>query len=226
MTAGEACAITALTLKVGFAAVAMILLPGVALGYALARWRFPGRALVKALVLLPMVLPPVAIGLLLLHLFARGAPLGRLATTLLGHPLLLTWQAAAIAAAVMSFPLLVLGAQNAFAAVPRRLERVAASLGASPRSVLLRVTLPLAARGILHGVVFAFARALGEFGATTLVAGHIPGRTETLALAIYARIDRFDDADALRLSLLSVLLALLFTGLAELLLRDDRSAPR
>src|SRR5690606_34263345 len=105
---------------------------------------------------------------------------------------------------------LVLGAQNAFAAVPPRIEQVAATLGASRSRVFFRVTLPLASRGILHGFAFAFARALGEFGATTLVAGHVPGETETLALAIYARIENFDDNAALRLCALSIVLALVF----------------
>lgn len=219
MGTGNILEVTAVTLKVGVAAVAWILVPGVALGYALARVPFRGRALVRVVVTLPMVLPPVAVGLALMLLFARGTVLARAAEAVLGAPLLLSWPAAALASGVMAFPLLVLGAQNAFAAVPARLEQVAATLGASPWRVFRRVTLPLAARGIVHGVVFAFARALGEFGATTLVAGRIPGETETLALAIYDRIEQFQDHDALILSALSVTLALLSMTAAEVLLR-------
>jgi molybdate transport system permease protein len=213
-----------LTLKVGLVAVALIAIPGVALGYFLARTGFVLRAAVATLVALPMVLPPVAVGLLIVLTFARGTTLGRVAEALLGHPLLLSWEGAALASAVMSFPLLVLGAQNAFAAVPPRIEQVAATLGASRSRVFFRVTLPLASRGILHGFAFAFARALGEFGATTLVAGHVPGETETLALAIYARIENFDDGAALRLCVLSIVVALVFTGGAEFFLRPRKAS--
>jgi len=212
--------ILGVTLKVGLAAILLILIPGVALGFLLARYRFPGRSVVRVFVTLPMVLPPVAVGLVLMMLFARGSALGRAAESVLGGPILLSWPAAAIAAAIMSFPLLVLGSQNAFLSVPRRVEQVAATLGASRWTVFFKVTMPLALRGILHGVVFAFARALGEFGATALVAGRIPGETETISLAIYDRIERFQDQDALLLSAISVVVALLFTGTAEVALRQ------
>jgi molybdate transport system permease protein len=214
--------VTLRTLAVGAVATVLCLVPGILLGWLLARERLPGRALLQTVVCLPMVLPPVAVGLLLLHLLARGSFVGDLAARVLGGPVLLTWWAAVAAAAVMSFPLLVLGAQQGFAAVPRRLEQVAATLGASPVRVFCRVSLPLAARSIVHGALFAFARALGEFGATTLVAGHIPGQTETLALAIYARIEQFDDKAAWLLALVSVGLALLITLAAELCLRRVR----
>ena len=212
MSGADALAITALTLRVGLVATAAIALPGVALGFLLSRWRSSWKPLVQTLVSLPMVLPPVAIGLLLLALLAR--------------PLLLTWWAAVVASAVMSLPLLVLGAQQGFDAVPRRLEQVATTLGASRRRVFLAITLPHASRGILFGFLFAFARGLGEFGATALVAGDIPGRTETLALAIYGRIHQFEDRDAALLSAISVLLALATTGIAQLFLRDRSEAPR
>jgi molybdate transport system permease protein len=122
----------------------------------------------------------------------------------------------------MSFPFVVLGAREGFDSVPRRLEVVAMSLGATRLRTFSAVTLPLAARGILHGTVFAFARALGEFGATTIVAGNIPGRTETLALGIYARIESFDDRNALLLAAISATFALLLTGAANLFLRPRR----
>jgi molybdate transport system permease protein len=215
MSSADAIAIALLSLRVALVAVLAAALPAVALGWALARRRFRGKALVQTVVTLPMVLPPVAIGLLLLLVLSRRAPVGRFLEAAFGAPVLLTWWAAALAAAVMAFPFLVLGAKEAFESVPVRLEQVAASLGATPFQVLRRITLPLAARGILHGATFAFARALGEFGATIVVAGNIPGRTETLALGIYARIESFQEREAVILSSLSVVLALAFTGAAH-----------
>jgi len=219
MNTGDAVAIALLSLRVALVAVLAAAVPAIALGWALARGRFRGKALVQTLVSLPMVLPPVAIGLVLLLIFSRRAPVGRFLEAVFGAPILLTWWAAAVASAVMAFPFLVLGAKSAFDSVPVRLESVASSLGATPWQVFRRVTLPLSARGILHGATFAFARALGEFGATTVVAGNIPGRTETLALGIYARIESFQEQDAVLLSCLSLVLALLFTGAAQVLLR-------
>ncbi len=222
MDAAEICVIVLRTLQVGCVATAAILVPGIALGWLLARERFAGRMLLQTIVCLPMVLPPVAVGLLLLVTLSRGSALGGLIERVFGAPIVLTWWAAAIAAAVMSLPLVVLGAQQGFLAVPRRLEQVAATLGASPLRVFFCVSLPLAARSIAYGTLFAFARSLGEFGATTLVAGNIPGQTETLALAIYARIEQFEDQEALLLSAVSIVLALLITGAAELCLRRHR----
>lgn len=211
--------ILGVTLKVGLVSTAVMLVPGVALGWLLARREFPGRVLLRTLVVMPMVLPPVAIGLLLLKLLSTRGVTGQFAESLAGGPILLTWKAAAIASAVMSAPLLVLGAEQAFAGVPRRLEQVATTLGASRFAVFTRVTLPLALRGLLHGLVFAFARSLGEFGATTVVAGIIPGRTETLALGIYSRINAFEDDAALALAGVSVALSLSSVWFAERWLR-------
>ena len=219
MTAAEVAEIAWRSVRVASLSTALILVPGTAVGWLLARRRFPGRALLKALITLPMVLPPVAVGLLLLSLFARDAWLGRAVEAVFGGSLLLTLWAAVLASAVMSFPLLVLGAEQGFAAVPVRLEGVAATLGASPWTVFRRVTLPLARPGILYGAVFAFARGLGEFGATTLVAGHVPGRTETLSLAIFARIEAFEDGEAALLASVSLVLALGLTVTAERWLR-------
>jgi molybdate transport system permease protein len=214
--------ILGLTLKVGLVSTLALLVPGTALGWLLARREFPGRTLLRLVVLLPMVLPPVAVGLMLLQLLSTRGATGRLAETLFGGPVLLTWKAAALASAIMSLPLLVLGAEQAFASVPRRLEQVAATLGASRWRVFARVTLPLAARGLLAGALFAFARSLGEFGATAVVAGNIPGRTETLALGIYARIHGFQDSEAFVLSGVSLALALASTWAAEAWLRRRR----
>lgn len=223
MSAADILDVALLSLRVSLVSTALILVPGVALGYVLARGRFRGRAVLQALVSLPMVLPPVAIGLVLLILLSRDSVLGGLCERLFGGTLLLTWWAAALASAVMSFPLLVLGAQQGFAGVPRRLEHVAATLGATRAHVFRRITLPLAARGIAYGAVFAFARGLGEFGATTLVAGHQPGKTETLALAIYARIEEWEDGQALALAAVSLALALAITVTAEVFLRERRA---
>lgn len=219
MTIAELAEIAALSLRVSLVSTTLIAVPAVALGWVFARRPFAGRAVVRALVSLPMVLPPVAVGLVLLALFARGSLLGDVFESWFGGTILLTWWAAVLASAVMSFPLLVLGAEQGFASVPARLEAVASTLGASRSRVFLRVTLPLARRGILYGMVFAFARGLGEFGATTLVAGHIPHQTETLSLAIFARIEAFEDGEAFLLCAVSLSLALAITVAAEVFLR-------
>jgi molybdate transport system permease protein len=209
-------AIAVLTLKVGLVSLLVSVLPGLALAWVLAKKRFRGRTLLQTLVNLPMVVPPVAVGLVLLLLLGRRGMVGGALERTLGIDILFTWQAAALASAVMAFPLLVRSAQQAFAEVPSRLESVAASLGAGPFAVFRTVTLPLAARGVVYGLVLSFARGLGEFGATNLIAGSIPGRTETLALGIYSRVQRGDDAGALGLACVSVLLAFVATYLSEL----------
>lgn len=207
MTPGEIAGIAALTLRVGVVATAAILPPAVALGYVLARREFPGRSLVQALVALPMVLPPVAVGLGLLLLLGRRGPLGGLWSAL-GIELVFTWWAAVVAAGVVGFPLLARACEQAFAGVDARYEQVSRSLGLGPARTFFRVTLPLARRGVLYGAILAFTRAMGEFGATTVVAGLLPGRTETLALGIYARVQLGDDAGALALCGASFALAL------------------
>lgn len=223
MSAAEVLDVALLSLRVSLVATALILVPGVALGYLLARGRFRGKALLQAVVSLPMVLPPVAVGLVLLILLSERSALGRALETVFGGTLLLTPWAASLASAVMAFPLLVLGARQGFESVPRRLEKVAATLGASRARVFWRVSLPLARRGISYGAVFAFARGIGEFGATTLVAGHVPGKTETLSLAIYARIEAFEDGEALLLSGVSLALAICITASAEVFLRGRKT---
>jgi molybdate transport system permease protein len=176
---------------------------------------------VQALVALPMVVPPVAVGLALLLLLSPRGPLAAL-WSVLGVELVFTWWAAALAAAVVGFPLLVRACEQAFAQVDPRYERVARSLGLARVEAFLRVTLPLARRGVLYGTLLAFTRALGEFGATTLVAGIIPGRTETLALGIYSRVQLGDDAGALWLCAASFAIALAAMLVAEGWLRGRR----
>lgn len=192
------------TLGAAAAAVALSLLPGAVLAWLLARKSWPGKTLVETFIALPLVMPPVATGLLLLELLGRHGPFG---DWLHAHGVVIvfTWKAVVAAMAVMSFPLLVRGARMAFETVDPRLENVAATLGATPLRVLATVTLPLAARGILAGAVFAFARALGEFGATILVAGNIPGLTTTISTAIYSDIQLGHDSHAWRLLAVSVI---------------------
>ncbi len=206
--------ITLLTLRVAAVATLAILPPAVALGYLLARRDFRGKSVLQALVALPMVLPPVAVGLFLLVLLGPRGPLGSLWQAL-GVNVVFTWWAAALAAAVVGLPLLARACEQAFAEVEVRFEQVSRSLGVGRLATFLRVSLPLARRGVLYGVLLAFTRALGEFGATALVAGILPGRTETLALGIYSRVLLGDDRGALSLCAVSFALALGAMWVAE-----------
>ncbi len=206
------------TLGVSTLATALILPPALLLAWLLARHRWPGRTLVETLVALPLVLPPVATGFLLLRAVGRRGPLGR-ALDGLGLDVVFTWRGVVLAMAVMSFPLLVRGARVAFAEVDPRLEQMARTLGAGRARVFLTVTLPLAARGILGGTLLAFARAIGEFGATIVVAGNIPGRTTTLSLAIYQLIQLGRDDGAFRLLVAATVIAFAAVWLHEALLR-------
>ena len=196
-----------LTLRIALVATLIALVPAVAVGFALARGRFRGRSLVQALVALPMVVPPVAVGLILLYLLGPQGPLRDL-LDVLGLEIVFTWRAAAIAAAVVGFPLLVRASEQSFAEIDPRLEELARSLGASRLRTFFRISLPLARRGVLYGALLCFTRGLGEFGATALVAGIIPGRTETLSLGIWSRVQLGDDTAALTLCAISFALAL------------------
>jgi molybdate transport system permease protein len=211
--------VTVFTLGVAALSTALIVPPGVALAWLLARRRWPGKALVETLVALPLVVPPVATGLILLKVFGRRAPVGRVFEETLGLELVFTWRAVVLATAVMSFPLLVRTARVAFEEVNPRLEQVARTLGAGAWRVFFTITLPLTRRGLLAGAVLAFARALGEFGATVMVAGFIPGETETLALGIYHLVQLGRDEAALALLGISVALAFGALWTSEWLLR-------
>ncbi|HSF41754.1 MAG TPA: molybdate ABC transporter permease subunit [Thermoanaerobaculia bacterium] len=208
------------TFTVGVAALATVLIlpPGLGVAWLLARRRFPGKSLVETLVALPLVMPPVATGLLLLKLLGRRGPLGRFLSRL-DLDVVFTWRGVVVAMAVMSFPLLVRGARVAFEEVNPRLEQIARTLGASDARVFLTITLPLAARGVLGGALLAFARALGEFGATILVAGNIPGKTQTLSLSIYNLVQLGRDAEAFRLLGISVVIAFAAVWASERFLR-------
>lgn len=202
--------VVAFTLRVAALSTFLIAPLGLAVAWLLARYRWPGKSLVETVVTLPLVLPPVATGLLLLKLVGRRGPLGPLLDRA-GIDVVFTWRAVVLAMMAMSFPLLVRGCRVAFEEVNVRFEQVARTLGASDWRVFLTITLPLALRGIVGGLVLAFARAIGEFGATIVVAGNIPGRTTTLALAMYDDVQLGHDAAAMRL--LGVAAAIAFVAL-------------
>lgn len=203
----EAWQITWFTAGVAALSTLLILPFGLALGWLLARRDWPGKSLVETLVALPLVVPPVATGLILLKLFGRRGVLGAWLEQTLGLEIAFTWRGVVIATAVMSFPLLVRTARVAFENVSPRLEQVARTLGAGPWRVFVTITVPLARHGLIAGVLLAFARALGEFGATIMVAGFIPGQTGTLALSIYHLVQLGRDAEAFGLLAISVVLA-------------------
>lgn len=204
-----------LSLKVAGWATAINLVLGIAVGYALARLRFPGRDLLDTLLTLPMVMPPTVLGYYLLVLMGRRSWLGAWLHEHFGINLIFTWQGAVIAAALVAFPLVFKPARAAFEAVDSQLEQAARVLGISELGLFFRVTLPLAWRGIMAGVLLAFARALGEFGATLMVAGSIPGKTQTLSIAVYEAVQAGQDDVANTLVLITSLVcvvALLTAG--------------
>ncbi len=174
-----------LSLRVAAIATVVSLLVGLALAYVLARREFRGRELLDALITLPIVLPPTVLGYYLLVLLGGNSAFGRAFESVFGFRLVFTWQAAVVAATFHSVPLLVKSARAALESVDRNLENAARTLGASEGRVFLQITLPLAKRSILAATVFAFARALGDFGVTIMIAGNIPGKTQTMAVAIY-----------------------------------------
>lgn len=192
-----------LSLKVAGWATAINLVFGIAVGYALARLRFPGRNLLDTLLTLPMVMPPTVLGYYLLVLMGRRSWLGAWLYDNFGINMIFTWQGAVIAAAVVAFPLVFKPARAAFEAVDGQLEQAARVLGIAEIGIFFRVTLPLAWRGILAGVLLAFARALGEFGATLMVAGSIPGKTQTLSIAVYEAVQAGQDGVANTLVLIT-----------------------
>jgi molybdate transport system permease protein len=202
----ETWAIAQFTVLMALLATALTLPLAIAAGWVLARHSFPGKALVETVVSLPLVLPPVATGLLLLWLFGRRSPVGQ-ALDALGIEVVFTWKAVVIAMMVVSFPLVARSVRSGIEQVDRRYEDLAATLGATPFRILRTITLPLASRGIVAGAILGFSRALGEFGATIMVAGAIPGRTQTLAVGIYTFVETGREEAAWGLLLLSALLA-------------------
>jgi len=203
------------TVAMALASTVLILPPGLAVAWWLAKRDWPGKTLVEALVSLPLVLPPVVTGLILLQLFGRRGPIGEVLQNWFGLQIVFTWRAVVLALGVMSFPLLVRGARAGFEEVNPVLEQMARTLGAGEWRVFFTVTLPLTRRAVMEGVMLAWARALGEFGATVLVAGNIPGRTTTVSVEIYHAIQLGEDGHAWALAGASAALAFLALWLSE-----------
>ena len=216
-----------LSLKIGMSAVALILPPGIAIAWLLARYEFRGKALLDGLVHLPLVLPPVVIGYLLLVALGRQGWLGHWVHELFGITLPFTWQGAAVASGVMAFPLLVRAVRLSFEAIDPKLEAAASTLGAGRWRIFFTITLPLAIPGLLTGTLLAFARALSEFGATITFASNIPGETRTLPLALYTLIQSpGSEAAAARLCILAIIIAMLSLLISEWLSRHARNRLR
>ena len=198
----------------------IILPPGLAVAWLLARYRLPGRSLLETLISLPLVMPPVATGLILLKMFGRRGAIGGFLHHTFNLDIVFTWRGVLLALGVMSFPLLVRSARVAFEGVDSRLEQIARTMGASDVRVFFTITMPLALRGILGGMILSFARALGEFGATIMVAGNIPGQTSTLSLSIFQSVQLGQDAYAFRLLAIATILAFVAVWASEWLMRQ------
>ena len=218
----ETWVIARFTVLMALLATMLVLPPAIAIGWLLARKHFFGKTLLETVVSLPLVLPPVASGLILLWLFGRRSLLGR-ALDAAGIEVIFTWKAVVIAMMVISFPLVTRSVRAGIEQVDRRYEQIAATLGAGAFRILRTITLPLAARGIAAGAVLGFSRALGEFGATIMIAGAIPGRTRTLAVGIYTLVETGREDAAWSLLVVSALLAFGAIYLSNRLL-DRRSA--
>lgn len=212
--------VIALSLKVSGVAVAACLPVAFGLAWLLARGRFPGRVLLDALVHLPLVLPPVVTGWLLLLAFGNNGPAGRWLADTLGLVFMFRWTGAALAAGVMALPLMVRAMRLSIEAVDPRLEQAAQTLGASPARVFATITLPLALPGLLAGAVLGFARSLGEFGATITFVSNIPGETRTLPIAIYGALQMpGGEGEVARLAVIAVALSLAALAASEVLVR-------
>nr|WP_198980522.1 molybdate ABC transporter permease subunit [Herbaspirillum sp. ASV7] len=208
-----------LSLKVAGLATLLNLVLGVAAAYGLSRWRSPLRDFIDSILTLPLVLPPTVMGYYLLVLFGRRGTFGAWLESM-GIQLVFTWQGAVLASTVVAFPLVLKAARAAFESVDHQLEDAARVLGVSEAGVFLRVSLPLATRGIMAGVLLAFARALGEFGATLMVAGNLPGRTQTLSVAIYEAVQAGDDGAATLLVVITSITCVVLLMLAGRLVPD------
>ncbi|HEY2864520.1 MAG TPA: molybdate ABC transporter permease subunit [Casimicrobiaceae bacterium] len=223
MTSSAELGIVLLSLKVAMVGVACSLPPAIFFAYVLARTRFPGKTLVDVFVHLPLVLPPVVVGFGLLLLFGIHGFVGSRLADWFGIVFAFRWTGAALAAAIMGFPLMVRAIRLSIATIDRRLETVARTLGGSRAWVFASITLPLALPGIITGALLSFARSLGEFGATITFVSNIPGETETLPLAIYAFVQTpGGDAQAIRLSLIAVALSIAALIASEWMTRRSR----
>ena len=217
--------ITWFTVVTAAGATLLMLPPGVPLAWLLARRNCPGKTSVDAIASLPLVMPPVATGLMLLYVVGRRSPVGAALATA-GIDIVFTWKAVVLAMTVMGFPLLVRTARAGFEQVPSRYEEIAATLGAHPLRVFFTITIPLAARTVAAAALLGFSRALGEFGATILVAGSIPGRTRTLALAIFEATETGHDRDAAALLVVSAAVAFAALALSNRLVRPVADGTR
>lgn len=212
-----------LSLRVALVSVAVALPAGIAIAFLLARARFPGKAILDALIHLPLVLPPVVVGYALLVILGRRGVVGAWLHDIFGITLAFTWKGAAVAAAVMAFPLMVRAIRLSLESVDRGLEAAARTLGASALRVFLTITLPLMSPGIIAGALLGYARSLGEFGATITFVSNIPGETRTLPIALYTLIQTPDgEAAAARLTVLAILLAFVALAASEWLARRVR----
>ena len=210
----------ALSLRVATTAVIGSLPLGILVSWLLARRRVPGKAILNGLVHLPLILPPVVVGYLLLVVLGRNGPLGAWLYETFDITIAFTWKGAAVASAVMAFPLMVRAIRLSMESIDPRLEQAAWTLGASPMAVFATVTLPLALPGILTGIILAFARSLGEFGATITFVSNIPGQTRTLPLALFSLVNTpGGEQSALRLVIISILIAMLALVVSEVLAR-------
>ena len=207
------------SLRMALASLSLVLPVGLALAWWLARKARRGKTLVETLVSLPLVLPPVVTGLVLLQLFGRRGPVGSWLHHTFHCDVVFTWRAVALALAALALPLFVRAARTAFEEVDVKYEQLARTLGAGEWRVFFTITLPLARRGVLAGTLLAFARALGEFGATIMVAGNIPGRTTTLPVAIYQAVENGEDVHAWTLAAVSAAIAFAAVFVSETLLR-------
>lgn len=213
-----------LSLKVAGLATLLNLVLGVAAAWGLSRWRSPLRDFIDSILTLPLVLPPTVLGYYLLVLFGRRGPFGAWLESM-GIQLVFTWQGAVLASTVVAFPLVLKAARAAFESVDHQLEDAARVLGVSEAGVFFRVSLPLATRGITAGVLLAFARALGEFGATLMVAGNLPGRTQTLSVAIYEAVQAGDDGAATVLVVVTSITCIVLLMVAGRLMPDRAQLP-
>ncbi|MEK9847418.1 MAG: molybdate ABC transporter permease subunit [Rhodospirillaceae bacterium] len=212
-----------LSLKVSFWATACSLPIGLIVAWILARYEFPGKMLVDGLVHLPLVLPPVVVGYLLLVTLNPNGTIGRILSQA-GIEIGFTWIGASVAAAIMAFPLMVRAMRLAFEMIDQRLELAARTLGASPFRMLFHISIPLAMPGIMTGTILAFARCLGEFGATITFVSNIPGETRTLPLAVYTLTQTPDgEAAAFRLVVISILIALIALAISEIITRKAKA---
>ena len=208
-----------LTLKVAVLATLLAGLTGIALGWWMARRRFAGHALLDSFLMLPMVLPPTVLGYYLIVVVGRNGVLGRYLDQWFGINLMFTWQGAVIAASIVSLPLIYKAARAAFEDADPRMVLAARTLGASELEIFLRISLPLAGRGVVAGLMLAFARAMGEFGATLMIAGNLPGKTQTLSIAVYDAVQAGNDAQALWLTLLISVVCMLVLVMSSRLLQ-------